>query len=102
MRPAAQSVQSIFAAVEVLFAQPYDRIAALGPQPIWVAEVASVEQGGDKAAWIRDMLTTTAFPRLEAVVWFDENKGADWRIRSTDSAVQAFREHLDRPLLASH
>ena len=90
-----------------VFRQGYDRIATLGPQPIWFAEIASAETGGDKAAWITDMFTTapTAFPRLEALIWFDEQKEADWRIASSPEVLAAFREALEAgsstPVLAS-
>jgi endoglucanase len=79
---------------EEIFAEPYARLTALGPQPIWIAEIASTEHGGNKAEWIRNMFASTAFPRLEALVWFDENKETDWRIQSSDPALLAFREGL--------
>ncbi len=79
---------------ESLFAEAITRLEALGPQPVWVAEVASTEHGGDKAAWVREMFASTAFPRLEAVVWFNENKETDWRVNSSDAVLQAFRDSL--------
>jgi endoglucanase len=81
---------------EDVFRSGYDRIAALGTQPIWFAELASAEVGGDKAAWVADMFDTApvAFPRLECLVWFDERKEADWRIGSTPVVADAFREAL--------
>ena len=77
-----------------IFAGPYERITALGPQPLWLAEIGSTDQGGDKAAWVRDMLSSTAFERLEAIVWFDQHDSADWRIDSHPEVVSAFREGL--------
>ena len=79
---------------EDIYAGPYARIADIGPQPIWAAEIASAELGGDKAQWVRDMFSSTAFPRLEALVWFNENKEADWRITSSGLVLEAFRESL--------
>lgn len=79
---------------EDIFAAPYERITALGPQPLWVAEIGSTDQGGDKAAWVRDMLMSNAFERLEAIVWFDQHSNADWRVDSDQSVVDAFREGL--------
>ena len=73
----------------------YDRLTALGPQPLWVAETASVETGGDKAAWIRSMFAATAYPRLEAIVWFNMEKEADWRVESSSASLHAFRASLD-------
>lgn len=83
---------------ESLFAESIARLEILGPQPIWVAEVASTEHGGDKAAWVRDMFASTAFPRLEAVIWFNENKETDWRVDSSLEALQAFRDSLSTSL----
>ncbi len=75
---------------------PYERLVALGPQPIWVTETASSEDGGDKADWIRDMFATEGFPRLEAIVWFNEAKEADWRLESSAAALAAFAEEVGK------
>jgi mannan endo-1,4-beta-mannosidase len=80
---------------EEIFHTAYPRITALGPQPLWLAEIASSDEGGDKAAWVRDMFASTVFPRLEMVVWFDEDKEADWRVTSHPEVVQAFRDAFD-------
>ena len=86
---------------EEIFRVPYGRITALGPQPVWIAETACAEQGGPKHAWIADMFATQAFPRLAAIVWFNENKEADWRINSSPRALAAFKEELDDLVVAS-
>jgi hypothetical protein len=77
---------------EDIFETPYERITALGKQPLWLAEIASTEHGGNKAAWIHDMLNSTAFPRISAVVWFNENKETDWRIESSQQSLSTFRD----------
>jgi hypothetical protein len=79
---------------EDIFGIPYERVTALGPQPIWLAEVATTEHGGDKAQWISEMFASKAFPRVEAIVWFDENKETDWRIASSDNSLVAFQSGL--------
>ena len=87
---------------EDLFRGGYARITQLGPQPVWFAEMASASQGGDKAAWVASMFASTAFPRLEALVWFDENKEADWRAAADPAVLDAFRAGLGtRSLLAT-
>ena len=83
---------------EAIFATAYNRVSKLGEQPIWVAEVASTEHGGNKAQWIDNMFSTTAFPRLEGIIWFDEHKETDWRVDSSDKSLQAFREGLNNNL----
>ncbi len=77
-----------------IFAHPYARVTALGPQPVWITEVASSSQGGDKAAWVANMLDASAFPRIQALVWFNQNKEADWRIDNSTSVLQAARINL--------
>ncbi len=77
---------------EDIFAAPYARITALGRQPVWIGEVASAERGGNKGTWIRDMLDSRAFPRLTALVWFNVNKEADWRLESSSASLYAFRD----------
>lgn len=87
---------------EDLFAAPYERIAKLGKQPIWLAEVASTEEGGDKATWVREMFASSKFPRLEAMVWFNEDKETSWHINSSDTSLRAFQQSLQEgPVVAS-
>ena len=77
---------------EDLFARPYLRVTALSDsRPVWITEIASAERGGDKGEWIDAMLSSNAFPRIEAVVWFNERKEADWRIESSRGSRAAFR-----------
>ncbi len=76
---------------ENLFVQAYYRLAALANKPIWIVETASVERGGNKADWISNMLSSNAFPRIEAVIWFNEYKEADWRLESSQASIDAFR-----------
>ncbi len=72
---------------EQVFADAYKRIAKLGSQPIWIAEVGSAPQGGDKAQWVREMWATArSWHRLKALVWFDQNKEEDWSALPVASA----------------
>ena len=74
-----------------VFGSVYDRLKALGPQPIWIAEVASAPHGGDKAAWIRDMFgRAEGMSRLQALVWFNEFKELDWRADADPAVAAAF------------
>jgi hypothetical protein len=74
-----------------VFGTAYERLRALGPQPIWIAEVGSAPEGGDKPAWIRDMFVSAQnMDRLEAIVWFNENKERDWRAAPTPETAAAF------------
>jgi hypothetical protein len=69
----------------------YDAYAAR--KPIMVAETASAETGGDKAAWIRSLQSGLArdFPAVKALVWFEVSKETDWRAESSDASLAAFR-----------
>jgi len=64
-----------------------------GKKPLILAETASAEVGGNKAAWIDDMhqALKTKFTGIKAIVWFDINKETDWRIDSTPPTLAAYR-----------
>jgi len=74
-------------------------------KPIMIAETASAEAGGSKVDWITDALATQIprhFPRIRALVWFNEEKETDWRIESSPSAQAAFARAIAAPLYASN
>lgn len=84
-----------------LFAGSYDIITRLSAKPVMVAETASAEDGGDKAAWIRSAFLRalpTRFPRIRAVVWFDQAKETDWRVDSSTASLNAWRDVVSSPL----
>jgi fibronectin type III domain protein len=64
-------------------------------KPFMASETASCDVGGDKAAWIDDARRTieTSFPRLRAIVWFDEHNEpeCDWRVDSSPESLAAYR-----------
>jgi hypothetical protein len=60
-----------------------------------IAETGSAEAGGSKASWIRASYSSTnlsKFPRIRAVVWFNFNKERDWRVNSSATSLNAFRQ----------
>ena len=78
-----------------ILATGYGRLTALGSQPIWMAETASAETGGDKGLWIEEMFGAAGeFPQLDAIVWFNENKETDWRVASSAAALASFQQQL--------
>lgn len=89
-----------------VFEPTYRAVLELAPdKPLMIAEMASTEEGGDKAAWISDAYLTqlpTNFPKIRAVVWFNENKETDWRIESSPAAQSAFANALASSLYASN
>jgi hypothetical protein len=77
-----------------VFLSSYRELARLSSRPVMIGEVASTEVGGSKADWIRTGLLDVVprlMPRVRAVVWFDRDKEADWRIDSSLGALSAFR-----------
>jgi beta-mannanase len=79
-----------------LFAPGIARLRGIAPgKPVVIAETASSEVGGSKAAWNRDLVAyLQAQPDVAAVVWFDLDKEADWRIDSSASSGDALRDAL--------
>jgi hypothetical protein len=66
-------------------------LAQLTTKPVYIAETASPEVGGDKAAWIRDMWAfLAAHPEVRGITWFSFAKEADWRIDSSQASLDAF------------
>jgi len=76
---------------EAVFKNIYPLLAAK-KKPIMIGEMASAEQGGDKAAWIDAIIPSlkTRYPQFKALVWFDVDKENDWRINSSTAALAAF------------
>lgn len=84
-----------------VFNASYQVITSLTTQPLMIAEVASAEAGGSKATWTTQGLLTdipTNYPRIRAVLWFDQNKEADWAINSSTEALTAYARVAKAPL----
>lgn len=75
------------------FQQTYARLTALSAsKPVMLAEWASVEQGGDKGAWIQEATASIPrlFPRIRAVVWFSEANNP-WALDSSPGSLAGAR-----------
>ncbi len=89
---------------KVLFRDQARRCRKLWPdKPIMIAEFASAEKGGDKAAWIRGIpgYLKTSMRDIEMIIWFDIRKEADWRIKSSRNSLAAFEEIMRDPIFLS-
>jgi hypothetical protein len=78
-----------------IFASSYAELQAINPdKPIMIGEFASTEDGGDKAAWILDAFEAIRddYPQMRALIWFHIAKETDWRINSSETALQAYRQ----------
>ena len=86
----------------VSFADAYDaplqRLRAIAPsKPVQITEVSTVEHGGSKPLWIKEMFDyVQAHPFIRSVLWFDLPKQADWRLATTPAAARAFAEGVAR------
>lgn len=80
-----------------VFKPTYDEILSITSKPMIVAETGSAEQGGSKANWITDAYTVEIpylFPKIKAIIWFNEKVQRDWRIESSPSAESAFAKAI--------
>jgi hypothetical protein len=79
-----------------LFAPGIAELRTIAPGlPILIAETASSEAGGSKAAWNTDLVSyLAAQPDVMGLVWFHMQKEADWRINSSDASAAAFKSAL--------
>ena len=78
-----------------VFASSYAQLTSLSSKPVMIAETSSSENGGDKAAWIRQGFLRTIpekLPRVAAVLWFDRDMEQDWRVNSSQASLDAYRE----------
>ena len=76
---------------EELLGDDVEALHELGDRPVVLTEVGSVEDGGDKAAWVRSLFAFAREQRVSGLVWFDYRKEADWRVASSPQALSAFR-----------
>jgi beta-mannanase len=75
------------------------KLRAIAPgKPLYVAEIACSSQGGDKAAWIRDMFVQIRKrPYIAGFVWFDQSPAArDWLIENDPASLAAWKAGIAR------
>ena len=80
-----------------IFNESYVELQAINAEkPIIIGEFASTEEGGDKAAWIRDSFSAIRedYPQIRGLIWFHIAKETDWRINSSDESIAAYRESV--------
>jgi beta-mannanase len=88
-----------------VFGPSIDHLTQLAPgKPIMIAETASTEDGGSKADWITDALSTQLplhYPQIKALVWFNWNADSmDWVIETSSAAQNAFVHAIAAPYFA--
>ncbi|HXL61282.1 MAG TPA: glycosyl hydrolase [Mycobacterium sp.] len=65
-------------------------------KPLWITEVGCSDRGGDKAAWITDLLKLLESTNTEGLIWFEADKTGepDWRLRSSTQTSAAAEQAL--------
>jgi hypothetical protein len=83
-----------------VFADIYPLLAAKN-KPILIGEMASDEDGGDKAQWISAIVPTLRdqFPMIKGVVWFDVDKERHWEIASSAATLAAYMTFAADPYM---
>ena len=73
-------------------------------KPIILTELATAEQGGDKAAWLRDCFTSLKpkYPLVQGVLLLEvqsdrEWPNINWSVASSQESLAAFEEAIDDP-----
>jgi len=88
---------------DTLLARQYDAAMQWG-KPFIVVEMGSAEQGGDKAAWLRDAFGSleTRYPLVRAVLLFEIGQDREypiinWSVASSPESLAAFRLAIRDP-----
>ena len=79
-----------------LFGDGLSQLRNVAPgKPIIIAETASAEAGGSKAAWNTALVSyLNGQTDITGFVWFDYNKEVDWRIDSSATSASALASAL--------
>ncbi len=79
-----------------VFNQTIADVRTFTTKPIILTEVASAEQGGNKARWINQFFAwLKATPAVTGFVWFEFNKETNWLVNSSTQAKRAFIANLE-------
>jgi mannan endo-1,4-beta-mannosidase len=89
-----------------LYRHSYEQIVTqIAPgKPMILGEVASSEQGGSKAQWIGQMLSSlpAQYPKVRGLLWFDKFEGGmDWPLETSQGAIEAFATGIASPAYAA-
>lgn len=99
----AQAAWAEWRTFDDLFASQY-QAALQWEKPIMISELATADQGGDKAAWLRDCFTSleTKYPLVRAVLLFEvtsdrEWPSINWSVAASEESLAAFKAATDDP-----
>ena len=79
-----------------IFNKSYSYVTNNYEKPVWIAEVASSELGGNKAEWVNEMFgdLSSKYEKVDALIWFNLLKEKDWRMESSESSFESFVSNL--------
>lgn len=92
-----------------IFGPTYIRLTQIAPnKPLMLSEFNSADSGGDKAAWLKDMLDgeiPLKYTKVDAIVFFNENKlsqeNVDWTLEKSQKYVDTVKNALKNPMYKS-
>jgi beta-mannanase len=86
-----------------VFSNAYAKARTIAAKrPVLVGEVASSEDGGNKAQWINDMSTALQsgrYPDLKLITYFDQDKEELWSGTSSSTTRSAFTSWVNQPYM---
>ena len=97
--PGKQVASDTWRTFSQIFSAFYSATSGLG-KPLMVGEYGAQEDTpGRKAQWVTDARNTlkTQFPLIKAVVYFDSLGRFDWRMTTSASGYQAFKDMANDP-----
>lgn len=101
----ASSQYSAWLTFSQVFGPTYNDILKITAKPMIISETGTVEQGGNKAAWISKAYSVELpgkFPDVKGIVWFNQITQEDWRIESSPAARLAFSQAIKASNYASN
>lgn len=76
---------------EQVFGSTFRQLAALSNRPVLISEVGATDAVGRQAEWIEEMFRSLEdYPDVIGVIWFEAERGVDWRIADRPGAARAF------------
>jgi cellulose synthase/poly-beta-1,6-N-acetylglucosamine synthase-like glycosyltransferase/beta-mannanase len=81
-----------------IFSKSYNELTTITKKPIMIAEIGSIEEGGNKGNWLKDILSSNfgnKYPQIKALVFFNLEKEADWRVQSSEASLSQFVKSLN-------
>jgi hypothetical protein len=88
-----------------VFEETYRQLQTMSTKPIMIPEIGSADNGGNKAAWITDAYAVQLpknFPKIKAVIWFDQITQHDWRLDSSPATFAAYTNAIQNGLYADN